>query len=370
MIEKLSITERQVGRKDELYLWDTMKLADIMVKNKEHVEAHLQGRKSLRGFKKLGEAGYEGYERCLVFLIQLCSDEGKEDEEEAYAALLGSHERRSRRSKASSEPKVARQLETTPQDTTANDLSLEHNVSANTDGLQVIDDAVEIPKDVVVVEASQSEPRSPHLGLREDVNAADLRAQFVNEPSGEDIQSKAVEKEEGLPIVARLRKPPALPLPTTVGETTKFAQEPATGQEQQMPDPAREIFTTRRTTAGHSVPGFYVARGEEMARKYARSGRRDIAFFERYCYLFQGCSPYYKLTPSGLRNYDCMVKINKIQGCTVFGYPTKQQAKEAAVAQACEMYISAADEERVLDEARCRDPSSDKEVWYPEIDRL
>ena len=34
------------------------------------------------------------------------------------------------------------------------------------------------------------------------------------------------------------------------------------------------------------------------------------------------------------------------------------------------MYISAADEERLLDETKCSDPSSDKEVCYPEIDRL
>ncbi|KAF1847385.1 uncharacterized protein K460DRAFT_241581, partial [Cucurbitaria berberidis CBS 394.84] len=53
MAEKLSITERQVGKKDELYLWDTMKLAELMMKNKEYMEAHLQGRRSLRGFKKL-----------------------------------------------------------------------------------------------------------------------------------------------------------------------------------------------------------------------------------------------------------------------------------------------------------------------------
>jgi hypothetical protein len=370
MVEKLSITERQVGRKDELYLWDTMKLADIMVKNKEHVEAHLQGRKSLRGFKKLGETGYEGYERCLVFLIQLCSDEGKDDEEEAYAALLGSHERKARRSKAASEPKAARQLETTPQHTTAIDIPLQHNAGANTDGLQDINEPVKTSKEVVVVEASPSGPRSPHLGLQEELNAANLRAPLVTESSGEDRQSDVVEKEEGLSIVAGPRKPPALSPLTTVGKTTKLAQEHATGQEQQMPDPPRETFTAPCTTAGHNVPGFYIARGEEMARKYTRSRRRDIEFFERYCYLFQGCSPYYKLTPSGLRNYDCMVKINKIQGCTVFGYPTKQQAKEAAVAQACEMYISAADEERVLDKAKCRDPSSDKEVWYPEIDRL
>ncbi|KAJ6278626.1 hypothetical protein J3E71DRAFT_182561 [Bipolaris maydis] len=64
---KLQITEHQVGKKDALYLKDTMKLAEIMMKNHDYVDAHLQARHSLRGFKKL------------------------EDEEEAYAALLSGH---------------------------------------------------------------------------------------------------------------------------------------------------------------------------------------------------------------------------------------------------------------------------------------
>jgi hypothetical protein len=91
MMEKLSVTERQVGKKDELYLTDLLKLAEIMVETEQYVEAHLQGRRSLRGFKKLGEPGFEGYEKSLVFLVHLCNIDSKADEEEAYAALLGSH---------------------------------------------------------------------------------------------------------------------------------------------------------------------------------------------------------------------------------------------------------------------------------------
>jgi hypothetical protein len=92
MTEKLSITEKQVGRKDELYLWDTLKLAEFMAKSNEYDAAHLQGRRSLRGFKRLGEGGYSGYEQCVVFLIALCNKENLDDEEEAYAALLVSHQ--------------------------------------------------------------------------------------------------------------------------------------------------------------------------------------------------------------------------------------------------------------------------------------
>jgi hypothetical protein len=97
MVEKLSVTERQVGKKNELYLWDTMKLAEVMMKNEEYVEAHLQGRRSLRGFKRLGEPGYKGYEECLTLLVLLSNKEGKIDEEEAYADLLGSHQVKTKR---------------------------------------------------------------------------------------------------------------------------------------------------------------------------------------------------------------------------------------------------------------------------------
>ena len=91
MMERLSITERQVGNKDELYLMSLLRLAEIMVKNHDYVEAHLQGRRSLRGFKRLGEAGQEGYEKSLVFLVSTCHIDNKTDEEEAYAALLANY---------------------------------------------------------------------------------------------------------------------------------------------------------------------------------------------------------------------------------------------------------------------------------------
>jgi len=101
---KLQITEHQVGKKDALYLKDTMKLAEIMMKNQDYVDAHLRARRSLRGFKKLGEQGQTDYESCLELLIKICQLEGKEDEEEAYAALLSGHARNVQRSTSKSQP--------------------------------------------------------------------------------------------------------------------------------------------------------------------------------------------------------------------------------------------------------------------------
>lgn len=93
MEEKLIVMERQVGKKDALYLKDTMKLTEIMMMNRNYAEAHLQARRCLQGFRKLGENGREGYENCLAFLVHICQVEGREDEEEAYTALFMGHTR-------------------------------------------------------------------------------------------------------------------------------------------------------------------------------------------------------------------------------------------------------------------------------------
>ena len=133
-MDKLSITERQVGKRDELYLKDLLKRAEIMKENEEYVDAHLQGRRSLRGFKKLGESGFEGYEKCLVLLVQLCSDDGKVDVEEAYAALLGSHQARTQRRSSSlhrsDTPKTS--VKPTPEATSVSHSATAFNSAPNT----------------------------------------------------------------------------------------------------------------------------------------------------------------------------------------------------------------------------------------------
>ncbi|KAF2001885.1 hypothetical protein P154DRAFT_574562 [Amniculicola lignicola CBS 123094] len=100
MIEKLSIKERQVGKKDEKYLSDTLGLAIFLMEHGDYTEAHLQARRALRGFKKLGPPGSQGYERSLRVLVGMCRKEGKTDEEEGYAALLGNHLAKQDRSSA------------------------------------------------------------------------------------------------------------------------------------------------------------------------------------------------------------------------------------------------------------------------------
>ena len=92
MSEQLTITERQAGKKEEKFFWETKAMAEILMKNQEYVEAQLQGRRALKGFKKLGEIGSEGYEKSLMLLVEISQIENKVDEENAYTALLTRHQ--------------------------------------------------------------------------------------------------------------------------------------------------------------------------------------------------------------------------------------------------------------------------------------
>lgn len=94
LAEKMSITERQHGTKGLDYIWDTLNLATLMMKNEKYVEAQLQGRRALQGFRKLKEPGRVGFEKSLMLLIEVSKIRGKKDEEDAYVTLLAGHQAR------------------------------------------------------------------------------------------------------------------------------------------------------------------------------------------------------------------------------------------------------------------------------------
>lgn len=92
LAEKMSITERQYGTKGAIFMWDTLNLATLMMKDAKYVEAHLQGRRALQGFRRLKEPGRLGYEKSLMLLIELSKIREKKDEEDAYVTLLAGHQ--------------------------------------------------------------------------------------------------------------------------------------------------------------------------------------------------------------------------------------------------------------------------------------
>lgn len=421
MVAKLSITERQVGKKDELYLWDTMKLAELMMKNKEYVEAHLQGRRSLRGFKKLGEPGFEGYEKCLVFLIQLCNEERKLDEEEAYIALLGSHQRKIKRSPSSSGLKTVkstpghRPKDIAQPQAVSNPEAMEHR-RASTESMQdahkplenlnqgglvgttQLEARTQIPVRLSrtelkiaargIPQKAQSNPKPPSgeavgvVGLDEDLASIQDTSSSVGpqtpatEASFESIESEAtsVATEDVLGSGQQTPKSASQPQFSSENLSPKVPVHRDYNPSKPSPRPLR--YTSQfihHTYVPYSVTDFssmiYKVAAEENAKKTKRTRRTDIEFLTAYCKCFHGRPPYFS-SNWGLSGWNCMVKLTNSKGFTVSGYETEALAKKAAAAQACTMYISAADEELVKGTIKRRDPVSDKEVYNPEIDRL
>jgi hypothetical protein len=88
LIDKLSISGLRSHKEDHTVLSDMSTLVEILQRQGNYVEAHLYGRKVLKGYRRLGAQGAGGAEKALVMLVQICHDDGKVEEEDAYASML------------------------------------------------------------------------------------------------------------------------------------------------------------------------------------------------------------------------------------------------------------------------------------------
>ena len=88
LVDKLSISGLRSHKEDHTVLSDMSTLVEILQRQGNYVEAHLYGRKVLKGYRRLGAQGAEGVEKALVMLVQVCHDDGKVEEEDAYASML------------------------------------------------------------------------------------------------------------------------------------------------------------------------------------------------------------------------------------------------------------------------------------------
>jgi hypothetical protein len=403
MVEKLSITERQVGKQDELYLWNTIKLADLMVKDKEYVGAHLQGRQSLRGFRKLGVSGHKGYKTCLEFLIQVCNEEGKLDEEEAYTALLASHERKVQQMESipdivrssihvtrpqstfspslanNSRPFVgaAKLIQTTPTQAIPTDIVGTSSVGAHTSSLPPLDTAeqsVAVLANCEPPESQQEEEMSESLDSDKSPKSYATELKLRTTPTAEVSASfsKGEYNTSTAEKGSRTRtQQPQQPGPHNLGlPSPSMAEHTSHWPEWFGPvDPNHHDAPVNGVSLGAEFIRMLYRRKEEDAVStiLATRGRsRDVEFLTAYCKIFHDQDPEYSIS-RGVHGYDCLVKINSIHGYRVSGYRTEQQARDAATARACETYISATDENLMIGCAGRRDPSSDKEVCIPPI---
>lgn len=268
MLEKLQITERQVGKKNERYLGDTLRLTELLVNNKEYVEAHLQARRSLRGFKKLGESGFSGYERSLQLLIRLCKDDGKLDEEEGYAALLASHETRVKGSPSTSRKK----LQDRPAAVTAAiDQPLDHDTHEPAKPLSIVSSRQDIEYPLTPMQDSlstpgelpraQQPPASSQPSTATQSRSSTPKATFTEaeiEPQRahfpEQETSFINEKEEVSPSHDPDSAPssstqPGIEVPPHTSQATLETKESHLEQIEELPIPIPDISPT-----GHVIP--------------------------------------------------------------------------------------------------------------------
>jgi hypothetical protein len=410
MVEKLSFTERQVGKKDELYLWDTMKLSELMMKNKEYVEAHLQGRRCLRGFKKLGESGQEGYEKCLVLLVSLCSEEGKIDEEEAYAALLGSHQAKLKRTSVS-QPRTDLLPAPTVQVFADSYLNSSQITLPESPVTQTLSDTVKVKG------KTYGQPRSQqgeHSGNKEYVDVKPWMhdkhfrgsddwklAKSSSAPHRGEIRSN--EDYSRLMLVENISAPielPAseapVPIKSSIMGIAKSGKHPQLTTKKPVQSagtvsiisPTTPLMSTPQVhepvlqfDAHHSAPQLFWEKPNYSAcpvdnfkSQLFRSGFVDMAMkggkphtalelIIAYCKQFHGHLPYIS-TEYLSTGWRCIVKINDTHGCEALRHQTEELSVQAAVTKTCEVFIPSS----VLEALTSADPYSDKEV-VPLVDK-
>jgi hypothetical protein len=452
MAEKLLIVEHQMGKKDALYLRDSMKLAELMMKNQDYVEAHLQARRSLRGFKKLGKDGQTDYEDCLAFLIQICQLEGKEDEEEAYAALLVGHARGEQElvpefQSATLSPSVAQprlppnldmqigpkigtgvleqteemplqphdSMEESPSNAELHAFSAsvsqslpEKHDETNKKGIEVEenvyvsgtkdfrnarsedeDDRLYPERDQLVLEQpnkhfkDRTPDSRPHSPKTKPIQANEHQ-NIASNPEGPDIldtQLSALDMVEDFtraelvgPLV-KYDKPASrdqVPSPGIYPPFTTTCTPTAVGalglvHEEWCGSPASFIYGT--TYPGGVIE--FMCTLTKIPREDRSESKKEVMevtkdFLETYCKM-HGQEPRYS-TSYGLSGFTCTVMISNTQVSTASGYETDYQAIDAAAAKAIKTYVSVRETNIVMELLGRPDPSSDKEVYIPDLD--
>ncbi|KAH7074445.1 hypothetical protein BKA63DRAFT_313970 [Paraphoma chrysanthemicola] len=352
MVEKLSLTHKQVGTRDELYLWDTLKLAELMAKCKEWDSAHLQGRRSLRGFRRLGEESCRGYEQCVVFLIKLCHEEGKIDEEEAYTDLLESHHAKMKAKSASppanekSSTMAQVQSEYDPDDMRGKDSM---GISKSAEDLSSGPGAME----------SQHEQGAAQQVQIEDSGGSSIPKDTKALPK--DVEE--ISPSESLPTVR-------LPVSTLItkaqgeGANSVFDENVEIKVDSITPSPSSTEWQDHVKLA-QFMSDLYLSGPVHTSLQTERSSQVSrLDLLTTYCQLTHGNVPRFKVTLFEGR-WDCHIELGDMERQQVSSCSTELLAREAAVDEACRHLIPLSTQERLVSGEKLRDPFSDKEVLSP-----
>ncbi|KAF3034835.1 hypothetical protein E8E11_004725 [Didymella keratinophila] len=397
MKEKLAITEHQTGRKSERYLWDTYKLSEVMVKTKDFAEAHLHGRQSLRGFKKLREQGFDGYEKSLTLLILICSEQGNAEEEEAYTALLESH--RSNMGERQTGLGLGIVTDTGAETPTTDYLHLQFSRGSSSRG----NGAREIQK-----LPQQTEPRSSNSRItartEQDVQST-LRENSQNEaldtsfslgevasPSldrSAPTSSKASERQEPMPTMESPRSRPSSSPRLPSMKFTPF--RPEVYDHEIVPIPPMPVNVAPPISSTSKGPKSPELAAKHVSRRYGvtietkdsdkESDKEGSTSYTKLlaalCKTEFGRRPFFMIG-RGREGYNCIVTLASSQNdddrkeevAKVTGYESRDEARHAAAAKAYHLLTSRLAKLRETASAKTAssphsilDRSSDKEFY-------
>jgi hypothetical protein len=88
LLEKIANESRDKTSDNSCALIDMLILIDVLVQKASYAEAYLYGRRTLKGYRKMGSDGLPGVESSLKALIHICHMNGNYEEEDAYTAIL------------------------------------------------------------------------------------------------------------------------------------------------------------------------------------------------------------------------------------------------------------------------------------------
>jgi hypothetical protein len=382
MKEKLAITEHQTGKRSQYFLWDTFRLSEVLMHTKDYAEAHLHGRHALRGFKKLREPGYDGYEKSLDLLIKICKEQENLEDEEAYTALLGSHQAHMKTQQSMPTPEPSK-----TERTSVSDPQAEHGQRSHENVPQVSS-----PRSTM---ASDHRPDLVHS--ENDDLAVGIPATLGERKSvAEGVEQETITTDPNKLALAREERNPRssslTPIPTS---TTSNGVQPIFRSS--SPDTSPRIsssnsaqnhgfnqtsvtvanpFTTSEEAKPRSAPTY------PSKTLYEHNDNEDTSYTKQLIDLCQqelGKKPVF-MCGRGREGYNCIVLIDGDRNkelAKVTGLDTKAAARRAAAPKAYKALVSLITQaqrtnpaivtlgelQKKIPKRDLQDPSSDKETY-------
>jgi hypothetical protein len=110
LLQIISLREQNPGDQNALISRDYSNMSELLLSQREFVEAELYGRRALKNYRKSGFAGNEQVRETLDLLVRISVAGGRSDEADTYSALLAVHDHQERGSQEPSDAAVSELL--------------------------------------------------------------------------------------------------------------------------------------------------------------------------------------------------------------------------------------------------------------------